>query len=51
MTDRSGINDNWRPIGGFFPPGCPVTGVSPKAGILDLFICGNDGPVYTSWWT
>ena len=48
-SDWSGINDNWRPIGGFFPPGVRVTAVARQAEQLDLFVCGNDGRVYTSW--
>jgi hypothetical protein len=46
----SGINDNWSPIGGFFPPGAPVTALTRNPHQLDLFITGNDGRVYTSWW-
>ncbi len=46
----SGAADNWRSIGGFFPPGAPVAATTRAAGNLDLFICGNDGRVYTSWW-
>ncbi|WP_052409931.1 lysyl oxidase family protein [Paenibacillus durus] len=49
-TDWSGINDNWRSIGGFFPVGAPVSAVARRSGILDLFVVGNDGRVYTSWW-
>jgi hypothetical protein len=49
-NDWSGVNDNWRPLGGFFPAGAPVTAVSRNPDQLDLFICGNDGRVYTSWW-
>jgi hypothetical protein len=49
--DWSGVNDNWRSLGGIFPVGAPVTAVSRNSGQLDLFICGNDGRVYTSWWT
>ena len=49
-VDWSGINDNWRPIGGFFPPGAPVAAVARTGNNLDLFITGNDGRVYTSWW-
>jgi len=41
----------WNPIGGFFPPGCPITSVTRMPGQLDLFVIGNDGVVYTSWWT
>jgi hypothetical protein len=47
----SGVSDNWRSLGGIFPVGAPVTAVARKPGQLDLFICGNDGRVYTSWWT
>lgn len=46
----SGINDNWSSLGGFFPPGAPVTVVARNPDQLDLFITGNDGRVYTSWW-
>ena len=49
-SDWSGLNDNWRSIGGFFRPGAPVSVTSRNPGNLDLFICGNDGRVYTSWW-
>ena len=50
-SDWSGVNDNWRPIGGFFPAGAPVAAVSRNPNQLDLFVVGNDGVVYTSWWT
>ena len=49
-TDWSGINNNWRPIGGFFPIGAPVSTVARESGQLDCFVTGNDGRVYTSWW-
>src|SRR5215470_5591904 len=49
--DWSGLNDRWRNIGGVFPAGAPVTAVSRNPNQLDLFICGPDGRVYTSWWT
>jgi hypothetical protein len=49
--DWSGVNDNWRPIGGFFPAGARVAVVARTPDNLDLFICGNDGRVYTSWWS
>ncbi|WP_429645488.1 hypothetical protein, partial [Skermanella aerolata] len=49
-VDWSGINDNWRSIGGVFPAGAPVAAVARTPNNLDLFICGNDGRVYTSWW-
>ncbi|MFI7696973.1 hypothetical protein ACIBQ6_48450 [Nonomuraea sp. NPDC049655] len=46
----SGIRDNWRSIGGFFPKGAPVTAIAKSPNSIDLFITGNDGRVYTSWW-
>ena len=49
-SDWSGRNDNWEPIGGFFPAGAPVTAVARGSEHLDLFIVGNDGRVYTSSW-
>lgn len=49
--DWSGVNDNWRPIGGFFPAGAPVAAVARAPGNLDVFIAGGDGRVYTSWWS
>ena len=49
--DWSGIHDNWRSIGGIFPNGAPVGAVARSPDNLDLFICGNDGRVYTSWWS
>ncbi len=51
VSDWSGINDNWRSIGGFFPVGAPVSAVARTPEQLDLFVVGNDGQVYTSWWT
>jgi len=45
----SGLN-GWRDIGGVFPANAPVAAVSRNPMQLDLFICGNDGHVYTSWW-
>ncbi|MGH6900015.1 MAG: hypothetical protein ACREJ5_26270, partial [Geminicoccaceae bacterium] len=50
-ADWSGINDNWRSIGGVFPPGAPLGAVARNPGQLDVFITGNDGRVYTSWWS
>jgi hypothetical protein len=47
----SGIDNNWRPLGGVFPAGAPVTAVSRAPNQLDLFLTGNDGKVYTSWWS
>src|SRR5262245_51640457 len=48
--DWSGVNDSWTAIGGFFPAGAPVSAVASNPNQLDLFITGNDGRVYTSWW-
>ena len=50
-TDWTGIGNRWRNIGGIFPVGAPVTVVSRNPNQLDLFVTGNDGRVYTSWWT
>src|SRR5262249_13225910 len=47
----SGLGDKWRNIGGVFPAGAPVAAVSRNPNQLDLFICGSDSLVYTSWWT
>ncbi|KQW06937.1 hypothetical protein [Streptomyces sp. Root369] len=49
-SDWSGVNDNWRSIGGFFPAGTPVTAITKSSNSIDLFITGNDKKVYTSWW-
>ncbi|WP_060654433.1 M12 family metallopeptidase [Rhodococcus pyridinivorans] len=49
-SDWSGLGDRWRSIGGFFPPGAPISVTSRSPGNLDLFVTGNDGRVYTSWW-
>lgn len=46
----SGANDNWLPIGGFFPVGASITAVARMSEHLDVFVMGNDGRVYTSWW-
>lgn len=47
----SGVNDNWKDIGGVFPPGASIAAVARNAGQIDLFVTGNQGDVYTSWWT
>jgi hypothetical protein len=42
----------WTRVGheGFrMPPGAPVTAVSRTPAQLDLFVCGNDGRVYSTW--
>jgi hypothetical protein len=49
--DWSGVNNNWEPIGGVFPLGAPVAAVSRYRDQLDLFIIGNNGVIYTEWWT
>ena len=46
----SGAADSWTPIGGFFPPGASICAVSRNPDHLDVFVMGNDGRVYTSWW-
>ena len=50
-ADWSGASNNWRPIGGYFPPGSAVSALARKPDQLDLFVVGNDGVVYTSWWS
>jgi Neprosin len=47
--DWTGVNDNWRRIGGVFPWKAPVTAISRNPNIIDLFVCGSDKKVYTSW--
>ena len=37
-------------IGGIFPQGAPVTPVSRNPDHIDLFMVGQDGKVYSSWW-
>ena len=49
-SDWSGVNNNWRAIGGTFPHGAPVSAVARTPDNLDLFITGNNGVVFTSWW-
>ena len=48
--DWSGINNNWRPIGGIFPPGAPLAVLSRLTWTLDLFVTGGDGVVYLNRW-
>ncbi|WP_057176780.1 hypothetical protein [Paraburkholderia caribensis] len=48
-ADWSGVDNNWRPIGGVFPISAPVAAVARTPNNLDLFVVGNDGVVYTSW--
>jgi len=47
----SGVDYYWMSLGGFFPPGAEVSVLARKPGQLDLFICGPDGCIYTSWWS
>ncbi|MDO3639616.1 hypothetical protein, partial [Mycolicibacterium arseniciresistens] len=49
-ADWSGLTNTWRSIGGVFPKGAPVTAIATSPNSIDLFITGNDGRVYTSWW-
>ena len=37
-------------IGGTFPKGAPVTPVSRNPEHIDLFVVGDDGKAYSSWW-
>jgi hypothetical protein len=46
----SGVNDNWLPIGGFFPTGAHLAAVARMPEHLDVFAVGNDGHMYMSWW-
>jgi hypothetical protein len=46
----SGSN-GWRQIGGIFPAGARITAVSRTPDTLDIFVCGDDGRVYTSWYS
>lgn len=48
-SDWSGLGDNWLDIGGVFPSAAPVSAVTRDPHRMDLFITGNDGVVYTSW--
>jgi hypothetical protein len=41
---------SWESAGGIFTTGTPVTSVSRKPSVVDLFMVGDDGKVYTSWW-
>ncbi|WP_146251023.1 hypothetical protein [Nocardia tenerifensis] len=42
--------NRWTSLGGFFPPGATITAIARDRHHLDLFVVGNDGQVYTSWW-
>jgi hypothetical protein len=45
------VNDNWRSIGGFFPPGSKISAIARSQNNLDLFVLGNDSRAYSSWWS
>lgn len=42
------LTKNWLQIGGIFQAGSSVTAISRDSGVIDLFICGLNGRVYTS---
>lgn len=45
-------DERWQDVGGArLPPGGHISAVSRKRTQIDLFACGVDGCVYTSWWT
>jgi hypothetical protein len=46
----SGVDNNWRPIGGEFPPAAPVSAVSRSRDTIDLFAIDSNGAVCTSYW-
>ena len=46
----SGLN-GWESLGGVFNPNTEISAINRSPGNLDLFVCGNDGNVYTSWWS
>lgn len=54
-THWSAQAGNWRPIGGgpggFFVPGSKLSVVARTRDNLDVFVCGSDGRIYTSWWS
>ncbi|OJJ65462.1 hypothetical protein ASPBRDRAFT_201794 [Aspergillus brasiliensis CBS 101740] len=45
------VSTDWEQIGEGFPAGADVAAVACKEDRLDLFVCGNDGKVYTTSWT
>ena len=49
-NDWSGINDDWRDIGGDFTPGSKVTAIARSPDNMDLFVVGKDGKVYSAYW-
>ena len=46
----SGAKDDWKSLGGFFSAATNLTSIARAPECLDLFVCGNDGRVYNSWW-
>jgi len=46
----SGLTGNWQDIGGVFPAAAPISAVTRTPKNMDLFVIGNDGRVYNSWW-
>lgn len=49
-TQNSGSEWTEQEIGGIFPKGAPITPVSRNSDHIDLFVVGDDGKVYSSWW-
>jgi hypothetical protein len=45
----SGLGNRWRSVGGSFPVGAPLAALSRQPDLLDVFVTGNNGIVYTSW--
>jgi len=42
----------WKPLRGVTsPPRAYVAAVARKPSQLDLFVCGQDGHIYTTWWS
>jgi hypothetical protein len=44
----SAKHGHWASIGGTFPDGAPLAAMSRTIDDMDVFICGNDGTVYTA---
>lgn len=48
----STFSRGWKCLGGkAFPPGAPVAAISRDSDHLQLFVCGNDGQVFTTDWS
>ena len=45
----SGLGNRWRSVGGSFPAGAPLAALSRQPDLLDVFVTGHNGIVYTSW--